>query len=453
MNSLLEHYRERLQAAMTLADNLSGQVSDLLREGATLDDDSIVSLTAERAAAHQSIQEFRDVIAEETARVESQGQAQELLNTPSQQPSGWREPNPGASRGGDAPKPFENFGLQLQAIHRASKNPSQVHPGLTEIQDYAIQGLGEQIPSEGGFLVQTDFTDELLQLIHDTGIIVGLPRHIPIGANSNGLRINAIDESSRVDGSRLGGVQAFWTAEADTITKSKPTFRQIDLKLHKLAALYYATDEELADAPALEATLSAAFAEEMGFKLDDALIRGTGTGEPLGILGHAGTVTITAESGQAAKTVVVENIEKMFARLWSRSMANATWYINQDVWPQLFALEKAVGTGGVPVFLPAGGLSASPFGTLMGRQIMPLEQCETLGTKGDIIFGSFPNGYVMIDKGGLEAASSIHVEFLTAQEVFRFILRTDGQPISNKTLTPYKGTVATSNFIDLADRA
>ena len=300
--------------------------------------------------------------------------------------------------------------------------------------------------------MQTDFSSELLKLVHETGVLAGLCDNTPIGPNSNGLKVNAIDETSRVDGSRGGGIRGYWDAEAATMTKSKPTYRQIELTLSKLTGLYYATDELLMDTTALGNEISAAFAEEFGFKVDDAIIRGTGAGIPLGILGHAGTVSIAKETGQTAATIKAENIEKMYARMWARSIANAIWFINQDCWPQLFQLSHAIGTGGVPMFVPSNGLSGAPFGTLLGRPIRPIEHCETVGTVGDIIFADFGQ-YKTITKGGIESASSIHVQFITNEETFRFILRMDGQPKRNAALTPYKGSATQSPFITLATRS
>ena len=97
-------------------------------------------------------------------------------------------------------------------------------------------------------------------------------------------------------------------------------------------------------------------------------------------------------------------------------------------------------------------MSAAPFGTLLGRPILPLEQCQTVGTVGDIMLADWRQ-YLIIEKGGIEAASSIHVEFLTDQTVFRFILRMDGQPMRNAALTPFKGTLTQSSFVTLATRA
>ena len=357
------------------------------------------------------------------------------------------------------PKPFSRegqpwqagFGQQLAAVAQAYMSPfAQPDGRLLEIM--AATGMSEAVPSEGGYLVQTDFSNELLRLVHETGVLVGRTDRTPIGDNANGLKINAIDETTRVDGSRWGGVQAYWTAEAGSLTKSKPTFRQMELTLQKLTGLYYATDEQLKDTTALGDLVATAFAEEFGFKLDDAIVRGGGAGMPLGFLGHAGTVSVAKESGQSAATILKENVEKMFARMFASSLSRSEWLINQDCWPQLFQLSQAVGIGGVPVFIPAGGLSAAPFGALLGRPITPIEQCQTVGTVGDIMFVDL-QGYKMIEKGGIEAASSIHVQFLTDETTFRFVLRADGQPKRNAPLTPFKGSATQSAFITLATRA
>jgi len=349
------------------------------------------------------------------------------------------------------PAPFKRLGDQLAAAAVAAKNPHATPQGLIDLQAAAL-GLQEGVASDGGYLVQTDFTNELLEEVHNTGVLLGRTDRRPISANANGMRLNAVDETSRVDGSRRGGVQAYWTAEAGSLTSSKPKFRQMELTLQKLTGLYYATDEELRDTTNLAANVTRWFGEEFGFKIDDALLRGGGGGMPLGVIGHAGTVSITKETGQAAATILKQNIEKMYARMPARSVPKAEWFINQDCWPQLFELSVAVGVGGVPLFIPSNSLANAPFGTLLGRPIVPLEQCDTLGTVGDIIFADW-NEYITIEKGGIEAASSIHVQFLTDETAFRFILRLDGQPKRNATMTPFKGSANQSPFVTLATRS
>lgn len=118
-------------------------------------------------------------------------------------------------------------------------------------------------------------------------------------------------------------------------------------------------------------------------------------------------------------------------------------------------MSLAVGVGGSPVFLPAGGVSAQPYMTLMGRPIIVCEHCPSVGTVGDIILADFTNGYVLAMKGGVQSAMSIHIAFLSDQSVFRFLMRVDGQPVLASAVTPAKGGVGNSqsHFVALATRA
>lgn len=356
---------------------------------------------------------------------------------------------------------FESFGEYLQAVARASlpvgsyiggKPCGMIDRRLIEIREERSTGLEEATPSLGGFLVQTDFANELITKAHETSLLWNRVRKIPISANSNGLKIPGVDETSRANGSRWGGVRMYWQEEGSTKTSSYPKFRIMELGLKKLIGLCYATDELLQDTTALGPYIQMAFADEMGFKLDDAIINGTGAGQPLGILKGPCLVSITKETGQAATTLVWENLKKMYARLWSRSRSNMVTLINQDTLPELMGMSQPVGTGGVPVWLPAGGASGKPYDTILGKPLIEVEQCQTLGTVGDIIMADLSQ-WLAIEKGGLQTASSIHVQFVTDEQVFRFVARVDGQPLWNAALTPYKGTNTVSPFVSLATRS
>ncbi len=340
-------------------------------------------------------------------------------------------------------KRFATLGEQLLAAYRAAMPGGHTDERLST---RAASGLNESTPSDGGFLVQQDFVTELLKRTYETGILASKVKKIPISTNANGLKINAVDEDSRANGSRWGGVQTYWEAEADEHTGSKPKFRQMELSLKKLTGLCYATDELLQDAAALEAVIRQAFAEEFGFKMDDAILSGSGEGEPLGILNSGALVKVEKEKDQK-DTITVENLIKMWNRLWSKSRANAVWYINQEIEPYLYTLKL----GDKPVYIPAGGISEKPYGTIFGRPVVPLEQCSAAGEVGDIILADVGQ-YLLIDKGGIKAASSIHVRFLYDENVFRFIYRVDGKPIWNKPLAPYKGKATVSPFVALDKR-
>ena len=109
----------------------------------------------------------------------------------------------------------------------------------------------------------------------------------------------------------------------------------------------------------------------------------------------------------------------------------------------------------VPVFLPAGGISAAPYATLFGRPIIPVEYAAPLGTPGDIVLADLSQ-FVLADKNEVQQASSVHVRFLTDEMAFRVTYRVDGQSIWRAPLTPYQTSSATpqtkSPFIVLAQR-
>jgi len=337
---------------------------------------------------------------------------------------------------------FKTFGAFLSAVHDAAA------PGVRTIDERLrneASGANASTASDGGFLVQEDFVTELLNNAYKTGVLTSKVRKIKMGAASNTLNINGINENSRVDGSRWGGVQAYWDSEANEIAASKPSFKQIVLTLKKLTGLCYATDELLQDVPALADVISTAFADEFGFKLDDAIINGSGTGEPLGILNSPALVTVAKETDQT-DVLVAENIVKMLAACYDKQ-GNAEWYINRELLPALVTLK----IGDTPIYLPAGSIAGAPYGTLLGKPVNFIEQANAAGAKGDIILADLSQ-YILTDKTGVSAQQSIHVRFVYDETAFRFIYRADGQPAWNESKTPYKGAQKQSPFVTLAAR-
>lgn len=356
----------------------------------------------------------------------------------------------------EKPQKFASLGEQLQAIASTSLSGIQ-HPllhGKYQSLALATGSAAAGVPSDGGYLIQSDFLTDLMSRMSAESMFSSIgpqPRTIPLSSNSDSLKINLVDETSRATGSRWGGIQVYWGAEGDSVTAKKPKFRQETLELKDLMGLAYISDKLLADTSAMEAIFTQAFSEEMAWMIDDSFFNG-GAGKPIGIVGHVSSVSVAKETGQAAATVVYDNILKMWSRLWARSRPNAVWFVNQDVEPQLHKMFIQTGTGGYPAYMPPGGLSGAQYGTLMGRPVVAVEHCQTLGTVGDIILAD-PTQYIRIVKGGMQAASSIHVRFITHESTFRFLYRIDGQPMWNSPLTPANGTNTQSPFITLATRS
>lgn len=341
-------------------------------------------------------------------------------------------------------QPFKSLGEQALAIKEF-----YMSEGRTVDPRLKITGAGERVPADGGFLLQTEFSDQLIENTFTASDILSRVDKKSLSGNSNGIKIPAVNDQNRTDGYRHGGILAYWAGEGAQKTASKPTFDQISLELKKLVGLCYVTDELLQDVGFLGSWLETSFRDEFGFKLADAIINGDGAAKPLGIMNSPALITITAETGQGASTIVAENIDKMWMARVSNRASNYVWLINQDTESQLAKLAYAVGTGGVSAYMPVGGLSSSPYASLKGRPVIPCDFCQTLGTAGDILLVDLSR-YLMIDKGDIQSASSIHLKFDYDETCFRWVYRCDGQPKDKTYITPYKGTNYQSPFICLS---
>lgn len=435
----ITQYREDIKALLKKAADIDAQCVNENREPSS----SELILKNELL---DTVQEFQEIVAT-MERQERITNALDKPSPPATRPSPAQDGNRSEARDKDK---FKSFGEQMAAVMRAGAPGGRTDPRLLNV----ATGLGESVSSDGGFLVQPDFANDLLQDVFQTGVLASRCRRQPISGTANGIKINGVDEKSRAS-TRYGGIIGYWADEAAEKTASKPKFRQIELSLKKLIGLCYATDELMQDAAALETFVKNAFSGEFGFLLDDAIYNGTGAGMPLGFMNAGCLVTVDKETGQAANTVVAENIIKMYSRRFAGQTGNYVWLYNQNIEPQLFTMSVSVGTGGIPIYMPPGGLSDAPYARLMGLPAIAVEQAAALGTTGDISLVNLQNGYILAEKGGIKSDMSIHVRFIYDEQVFRFVLRVDGQPVRSTALTPYKGGsgATQSHFVTLATRA
>lgn len=316
------------------------------------------------------------------------------------------------------------------------------------------QGMNQNVPSEGGFLVPPEISTLIWnRMSEDPAALLPMMDNYTVTGES--LSFNANAETSRVAGQLYGGVVAYWIAEADQFTKSKPKFRQIKVEPQELVALTYATEKLLANAgPSLVQWIGKAAGGAINHLINQALIEGNGAGQPLGLLNAPCVVSVAKETNQAAATIVQENISKMWARLHPLARQTAVWLHNVDIEPQLDFLNTVVknqaGTENV------GGYQNKVWDaerrTLKGRPLVPAEFCATLGTVGDLILVD-PKSYVVGTRGALDSQMSMHVRFEYAETAFRFKFAVDGQPWLGSAITPAKGSNTLSTIITLATRA
>lgn len=311
----------------------------------------------------------------------------------------------------------------------------------------ATQGSDEQGTygdPVGGFLVPHGVAPGILSLQAEDDPFMGRVTAVTMNAPT-------ISYNARVDKNHSTSVSGGFTVSrrAETVdgTASRMTFEQVTLRANAEFGLAYCTEEMLTDSPqSFVDIISAGFRDEFVANAISERINGTGTGERQGILSTPCAVSVAKETGQAAATIVKENIDKMEARCWKFS--RAIWLANHNTRPQLKSIVQVVGTGGNSVAYFQGNNGGQE--TLSGRPIFFTEYAKTLGTVGDLML-IVPSEYLEGTYQGEQFAESIHVRFVGAERAFRFYRRNDGQWWWRSALTPKNGNTL-SPVVTLATR-
>ena len=359
-----------------------------------------------------------------------------------------------AEKGG----PFATLGEELIHVARAS---IASHPGAASSRSLlaavehraAPAGAGEQVPADGGFLVQPEFSRDLANKVYDTGVLLSvMDRRTTTRDWSSGLKLPGFDEQSRADGSRFGGVRGYWANEADAVNATKAKYRAVELSLKKLLGFSSVTDELLADGALLGQAIQTAFAGEFVFKLEDAAVNGDGAGKPLGVMNCGALITVSKQAGQASGTIVAQNLADMNARCWGPSRRRAVWLVHPDAEEQILQAVIAAGAAGAPPQWFHFSEDDDEPNRIFGRPVYVSEYCQAVGTPGDVVLFD-PAEYIFLEKvGGPAAALSMHVQFVESQQVFRFTWRCDGAPKWHVPVTPKTGTKTLSPYVCLAQR-
>lgn len=447
IRSLMERKKKCTGAARLIADRAQSES----RELSAYEEQTLNTHLADAARAQAEIDK-------EMAYIEAERNAQPLPHQPSAQPGGGEFPQymderaaptgrlfaqmfPGAhlDTGG-----FRHFGEFAAVLRTGMPDPRLVMAAAT--------GGSEGVGADGGALVPTEFVAEMMDESLEDEIV--RPRATVRPMQTNSLWVAGFDTLAH--GTGIGGFQASWAAEGTALTFQKAKTRPILMKTSKLGILTAATNELLADSSYYANELPELMVKAIGYSLDAAFLTGTGVGQPRGVLNDPALITVSKEAGQAADTIVWENLVKMFQRLHPASRKRAVWVVNNNATVQLMSLVRLiknvagsenVGGWGVPVLREESGKFF-----LFGIEMIWSEKVPVLGDLGDIILADFSQYFVglrremTIDRSG-------HLLFDKDETAFRGILRADGMGRWNAPVTPWTGSETLSWCVTLEARA
>lgn len=303
----------------------------------------------------------------------------------------------------------------------------------------------------GGFAVPTTLLPGLLSVGTEGDPSAGRTQPVP-------MQSPTVEILARVDKdhstSVSGGLTVSRRAETGAFADSRGKLEKVRLHADTLAGLAYATEELLTDSPiSFVAILDAGFRDQFAHHMIGEKLRGKGAGEFLGILSalagsnNGPTISIAKETGQAADTILAQNVMKMRARCWG--YGNAIWLANHDTYPILRAMVLPAGVGGQLMYQPS--LVEGRPDLLEGRPIVYTEYASKLGDQGDLILANWSQ-YLEGLYQPLQSAESVHVRFINHERTFKFWVRNAGAPWWRTALTPNQSSDTLSPFVVLDAR-
>ena len=316
--------------------------------------------------------------------------------------------------GGTADKNIKSFGDFLLAVKRND------HKRLTELYK-TTKDLGETPGSSGGYLVPMEYGTNLIQVAAMENMVYSRVQKVPVLRNSG--TYPALDQyftptagSGETYGA--GGVKANFTQAGHEFTETEPVFSTLEWRLNKVGGFTEVENELLEDSPfAIEALLRGLFQVAIAAKNERNILRGSGLGEPLGILNSNVAIGVSDETTGKFKW---EDVGKMYSKFKSIG-GQPTWIMHPSVFPQLMIMNNNTVTAW------QSSLNGGPMNSLNGYPIIVSEHMPQLGANGAVMLADL-SSYVMWEKAGLTIAFSDQVGFKRDVGTWVFRQRNDGKP-------------------------
>jgi HK97 family phage major capsid protein len=341
--------------------------------------------------------------------------------------------------------PRKSFGDWCLAVARNDSKYLEKHYGSSFVAWQTKAALAEASGVTGGYTVPPEFYQQLLTIMAEETFI--RPSAFVVPMSSATLLLPYLDittvQSAGVS-PFFGGVQMYWTAEAQTRTETEPAFKQMELKAWELSGYTVSSNVLLQDsAVGLEKFLFTLFAKAIAWFEEYAFLQGNGVGKPQGMLSATASIV---QNRQTANAIQFNDVANMWSKLLPISWSKAFWVGSPSTIPQLLQLKDGASRA---IFISIDqGATKKPTWSLLGRPFYPTEKVPALGTKGDLMLLD-PSFYVIGDRMSIEVAASEHVNFLKNQMTWRVLERADGQPWMDRPVTLQDASTQVSPFVIL----
>lgn len=270
-------------------------------------------------------------------------------------------------------------------------------------------------------------------------VFIGLLRENIIGYSKLYKHVNVV--SINGDGRQviMGTIpEAVWTDCCANLNELSLTFNDVEVNCWKVGGYFAVCNANLEDSDIdLASELLSAIGQGIGLALDKAILYGTGTRMPQGVMtrlvqtaapadypatarpwADLHTSNIKSHAASVTGTALIQQIVlDSGAAKGKYSRGEKTWVMNETTYTALMAATVATDASGnivsgvsdrMPVI--GGGIEVLPF------------------VPDNVIIGGYFDLYLLAERAGQKFATSEHVRFLQDQTVMKGTARYDGKP-------------------------
>lgn len=274
----------------------------------------------------------------------------------------------------------------------------------------ALKALSEGTSNDGGYLVPDEFRAEIVRDLVEKNYMRSQVRIIPMARDV--LKAPTLESRPKV----------YWTEENTTKSTTTAQFSEVTLTCYKMAAILYASDELVEDSSnfGLVQFIIGLFSEAIGEEEDRVIWRGTGTGQPTGIVTAQGAGTIATRTATAGLTY--DEIINLMYDLPQKYHKNAKFWVHRH---NIRDLRKLKDLNGQYLWQPSN--QAGEPASLGGVPVMEINDLPS----DQIYFGDLKAAYWLGDKKGMMVKISQDTEtaFTKDQTAIRVVERIAGNII------------------------
>ncbi len=271
---------------------------------------------------------------------------------------------------------------------------------------------GEMSTTENG-VIATDFSEDIISSVKE---LSGIISRIGIVNSKGDYKQIIADEDNKI--------MAGWTSELAEVTSSEAKFKTVTIGHHKLGSLFKASVElinqnhfDIASEGLNQMSL------DFALKAETAIIKGTGTEQPLGLTSGG-----TAYSLASYAALTADELIEIQSALKAPYQMNAVWLMNRKTLGKLKQLKDGAGQ-----YIFQTDMTKEFDGIIFGKPVLVSEAMDDMGSDGKpILYGDFGRAY----KANLNPDISIQVlreKYATQGAVgvlgFMFI---DGRPVNDE---------------------